>query len=98
MTLRTVLSIAPLLSLLELSGASFVGNMWRMCCSYRSDDQAFPCGIYHLTGDLLQSIDLHDTSNLRDQPVEESEVTLCDTDNRRECFHIRPVVFGEPYA
>ena len=72
--------------------------MWRSGRSCCPNHQALSCRFHNFTRDGLQCVDLHETGDLCEEPVKQSEVATGHANNRREGLLIRHAFLGECHS
>jgi hypothetical protein len=72
------------LSLFTLSGGDFFTLCGVGVLSSRSNYQTLACGVHNLTRDCVQRVDLQETGNLGDEPMEQAEIAA---GNAYDCCH-----------
>jgi hypothetical protein len=66
-----------------------------LCCA---NHQALSCRFYNLPGDRVERVDLYKPGDLREEPVEQAEVSPSHADNRRACLLIRDAFRGSCHS
>jgi len=70
----------------------FAHSMAQYRTSCHTDDQGISRGVDHLSGYGLQAIDRDDTGDLRQQPLEQAEISSRYAENRGQYLFIRQAV------